>query len=137
MYERIYAKNTAAAPKLIAHRGLAVDHPQNTLSAFRAAGETGFWAIETDVHKTKDGFLVCCHNETVDVTYEGTGRIPDLTWAEIQAMPNRQDKKERMPLFREYLEICKNSGCLPFLEIKTAPPEDILKEAEYPPGERS
>ena len=30
MYERIYAKNTAAAPKLIAHRGLAVDHPQNT-----------------------------------------------------------------------------------------------------------
>ena len=52
MYERIYAKNTAAAPKLIAHRGLAVDHPQNTLSAFRAAGETGFWAIETDVHKT-------------------------------------------------------------------------------------
>ena len=32
MYERIYAKNTAAAPKLIAHRGLAVDHPQNTLS---------------------------------------------------------------------------------------------------------
>ena len=44
-------------------------------------------------------------------------------------MPNRQDKKERMPLFREYLEICKNSGCLPFLEVKTAPPEDILKEA--------
>lgn len=129
MYERIYAKNTAAAPKLIAHRGLAVDHPQNTLSAFRAAGEKGFWAIETDVHKTKDGFLVCCHNETVDVAYEGTGRIPDLTWAEIRAMPHRQDKKERMPLFREYLEICKHSGCLPFLEVKTAPPEDILKEA--------
>lgn len=129
MYERIYAKNAAAAPKLIAHRGLAVDHPQNTLPAFRAAGEKGFWAIETDVHMTKDGFLVCCHNETVDVTYEGTGRIPDLTWAEIQAMPHRQDKKERMPLFREYLEICKKSGCLPFLEVKTAPPEDILKEA--------
>ena len=57
--------------KLIAHRGYAVHAPQNSLEAFEAAGKLGYWAIETDVHKTKDGVLVCNHDATVDHMFNG------------------------------------------------------------------
>ena len=58
MNDRIVRENIFADPKLIAHRGLTNEAPENSNPAFRKAGENGFWAIETDVHKTKDGILV-------------------------------------------------------------------------------
>ena len=59
--DRIYQRQTLDQPKLIAHRGFAVSAPQNSLSAFRAAGERGFWAIETDVRAAGDGVLARRH----------------------------------------------------------------------------
>ena len=129
MTGRIYARNTLSSPKLIAHRGYAVQLPQNSLSAFRRAGELGFWAIETDVHATRDGVLVCCHNDTVDGQYSGSGKIADFTWEELSRLRRLQAPQERMPLFSEYLEICRASGSLPFIEIKTAAPEQVLQAA--------
>ena len=53
-------------PKIIAHRGANRYAPQNTIPAFEKAIELGADGTETDVHSTKDGYIVICHNDTVD-----------------------------------------------------------------------
>ena len=89
MDDKITRKNSSDAPKLIAHRGFAVKAPQNSLPSFTEAGRLGFWAIETDVHKTKDGVLVCNHNNSVDEMYNGSGEIAEMTYAQLAALSLR------------------------------------------------
>lgn len=48
---------------LLGHRGYSDQYSENTMLAFSKAIESGFDGIETDVHKTKDGVLVLCHDE--------------------------------------------------------------------------
>ncbi len=73
-------------PYAIAHRGSRVLWPENTLTAFRGAVELGFRWLETDLHQTRDGTIVCIHDDTVDRTTDGTGRVADLTLAEVKAL---------------------------------------------------
>src|SRR5436190_6311158 len=72
-------------PAAIGHRGLLQSAPENTLSAFRAclALRVGF---EFDVRPTRDGQLVCLHDETVDRTTSGRGQLADLTLAELRRL---------------------------------------------------
>jgi glycerophosphoryl diester phosphodiesterase len=51
-------------PRLYAHRGAAVELPENTIPAFERALELGADAIETDAHLTADGEIVLSHDET-------------------------------------------------------------------------
>lgn len=48
--------------KIIAHRGYAKNHAENTLAAFKAALDFGADAIELDVHLTRDGELLAHHD---------------------------------------------------------------------------
>lgn len=72
--------------QIIAHRGSKGTRPENTLLAFQAALDDGADGIETDVHLSKDGHLIIMHDETVDRTTNGTGRIMDLTLAELKQL---------------------------------------------------
>ena len=47
---------------VISHRGANRYAPQNTLPAFKKGFELGADGFETDVHITKDGKIVLCHN---------------------------------------------------------------------------
>ncbi len=71
-----------------AHQGGAREQPSSTLAAFRAALAAGADALEMDVHCSADGHLVVCHDPTVDRTTNGTGRIADLTLAQLSALDN-------------------------------------------------
>ena len=53
-------------PLVLAHRGANKVAPQNTIPAFIKALEFDADGIETDVHLSKDGEIVICHNYTVD-----------------------------------------------------------------------
>lgn len=134
--EQIHRSNSPEKPKLIAHRGFAVGVPQNSLPAFEAAGKLGFWAIETDVRKSADGILVCCHDATVDSMFCGSGAVEEMTFDQLKRLPFRQEKSngcERpgsMPSFDEYLSVCKDHGCIPFIETKTEDIADVLKAAQ-------
>ena len=74
------------AVSVIAHRGSNKVAPQNTLPAFQRAIDEGTDGFETDVHVTKDGKLVICHNYTVDATSDGRGAITDYTLGELKKM---------------------------------------------------
>ncbi len=72
--------------QIIAHRGSKGTRPENTLAAFNAAINDGADGIETDVHLSKDGHLIIMHDELVDRTTNGSGRIRDLTLAELRQL---------------------------------------------------
>jgi len=68
------------------HRGDRVNGLENTMTAMRMAVEAGCDMIETDVRMTKDGELILMHDESVDRTTDGTGRVCDLTLEEIRKL---------------------------------------------------
>jgi glycerophosphoryl diester phosphodiesterase len=57
---------------------------ENSLSSFRRAVQEGYRYIETDVHATADGEVVVHHDETLDRTTDGHGRVADLPWTEVR-----------------------------------------------------
>jgi glycerophosphoryl diester phosphodiesterase len=59
--------------------------PENTLAAFRLAGEVGAGGLEMDLHMTRDGRIVVIHDPTLERTTDGTGTIKDLTFEEVRA----------------------------------------------------
>jgi glycerophosphoryl diester phosphodiesterase len=69
-----------------AHRGASGHAPQNTLAAFLLAAEMGADGIEFDVHLSRDGEVVVIHDDTVDATTDGRGRVSAMTVAELQAL---------------------------------------------------
>ena len=69
-----------------AHRGASAYAPENTLPSFQLAVDMGADGIECDIHLSKDGRFIVCHDDKVDRTSNGTGSISDLTLAEIKAL---------------------------------------------------
>lgn len=72
-------------PIPFAHRGGALDQPENTLPAFAAAVELGYRHLETDVHLSADGVVFAFHDDSLDRTTDRTGRIDALSAAEVEA----------------------------------------------------
>lgn len=120
--------------RYVSHRGFTPLAPENSLPSFAYAGQLRQWATETDVHMTRDGILVCNHDYTIDRMYNGTGNIADMTLKEINGFRinsgNRlecfEDDALRMPLFSEYLAICRRYGSIPFIELKTEDAEPVV-----------
>ena len=71
---------------VIAHRGGASLAPENTLACFKKGIESGADMLELDIHLTKDGHIVVCHDQTVDRTTNGKGKIRELTLDEISKL---------------------------------------------------
>ncbi len=96
-------------PVIIAHRGASARAPENTLSAFRKAIQIGAEVAELDVHLSADGGVIVIHDETLDRTTDGEGRVADLDTAAIQAVDAGRWKDvkylgERVPTLPEVLE---------------------------------
>ncbi|MDR1583901.1 MAG: hypothetical protein LBS55_11720 [Prevotellaceae bacterium] len=93
--------------KIIAHRGGAGLGLENTLSCIEKGIASGADAIEIDVHLTKDGHLLVCHDETVDRTTNGSGKIREMNLDEIQKLrvtdANGQTTDEYLPTLEEVL----------------------------------
>ena len=71
-----------------AHQGGAREAPSSTLFALRQAVAAGADGLELDVHATKDGVVMVCHDETVDRTTAGSGAIAQLAYADLRVLDN-------------------------------------------------
>ncbi len=71
---------------LIAHRGDNRNFPENTLAAFEGALAAGADMVELDVALSADGRPVVIHDDTLDRTTSGAGRVSARTLAEIEAL---------------------------------------------------
>jgi glycerophosphoryl diester phosphodiesterase len=74
------------APVIYAHRGACACAPENTLAAFELAVQHGADAIELDAKLTVDGAVVVFHDQTIDRTTDGKGRLVDETLAELKKL---------------------------------------------------
>lgn len=91
----------------MSHRGLTKRRPENTLSSFLDAIESGFKAIELDVVLSKDNELVCSHNFDLDTETEAVGLYKDKNLKDLVKIQtgvySNLDKKEKLISLKEVL----------------------------------
>ena len=120
-------------PLVLAHRGANKRAPQNTVPAFIKAVEFGSDGIETDVHLSKDGEIVICHNYTIDATSDGKGLISDYTCEELKKYDfgsyfSSDFKGVTLPTISELLDVVKD---MKLINIEIKPPKtknDLVKK---------
>jgi glycerophosphoryl diester phosphodiesterase len=108
---------------VIGHRGASAYYPENTMSAFEAAYEMGAEMIELDILLSKDGVPVVIHDEALDRTTNGTGRVADYTLVELRKLDaglwfGREHAGQQIPTLEEVLQFAKGKIALN-IEIKT------------------
>ena len=69
---------------MLAHRGLAIEAPENTLIAFEKAIGIGCHYIETDVHVSLDGVAVVAHDPSLDRVAEREIAVRTLTMEQLR-----------------------------------------------------
>lgn len=69
--------------RLYGHRGAPKEHPENTFAGFEAALEAGCNALELDVHLSRDGYVVVCHDEHGERMAGVPACVRDCTWQEV------------------------------------------------------
>lgn len=113
-------------PLIIAHRGASGDAPENTLAAFRLAMDQGADMIELDLHQSKDGVLVICHDLKLYRTARVKKTIKQLTLKELKRLDvgrwfHPRFSGETIPTLEEVLKLTENHIRLN-IEIKQGSP---------------
>ncbi|MCI6788513.1 MAG: hypothetical protein MR606_01465 [Mollicutes bacterium] len=118
-------KNTNRTSLNIAHRGLCMTTYENSYEGCKKAIQNGASHIEIDSHLTKDKKIVVMHDETIDRTCNGTGKIKEMTSEEISQYKIIKNysgitigKGVHIPFLDEILKLCKETGTVLVLEIK-------------------
>jgi len=111
---------------LIGHRGTRYQFDENTLEAFKIAINKGANYIEFDLRTSKDGKLVVIHDETINRTTNGFGKVKDMIYPEI-SKANTLGNKSKIPLLEEVLDTFRDKIYF-MLELKeNGISEQILK----------
>ena len=94
-------------PKVVGHRGLIFQAPENTLAGFEACMNLRL-GLELDIQRTKDGVLVLMHDSEVNRTTNGKGKVSEITLAELKKLDagswfDIRFKGEKVPTLEEFL----------------------------------
>ena len=110
-------------PRFIAHRGGGALAPENSLAGIRLAARLGFRAVEFDVMLSADGIPVLFHDETLERTTDGQGKLAQNTLAQLRQLDagNRQHHAfggESIPTLDEALVLCHKLQLAANIELK-------------------
>ncbi|MBI3525523.1 MAG: glycerophosphodiester phosphodiesterase [Betaproteobacteria bacterium] len=111
--------------RYIAHRCGGALAPENTLAGLHLAARLGFRAVEFDVMLSADGAPLLIHDETLERTTDGGGRVaetPLLRLCQLDAgrQHHRAYAGERLPTLQQTLDACRALGLAANIEIKPA-----------------
>jgi hypothetical protein len=112
--------------QIICHRGASEFAHENTLEAYRTTFELGGDGNEIDIRATRDGVLVCFHDDMLDRLLEAYGDVSDYTWEELQRFRFRALGRfratlrvpGRIPTLVEALDLHRRHAGLIHLDIK-------------------
>jgi glycerophosphoryl diester phosphodiesterase len=108
---------------IMGHRGARYEAPENTLPGIELALSAGVGAVEIDVHLSQDGALVVIHDETLERTTNGTGRVAEHTLSELRALDAGDGAQ--VPTLAEVLELTLGRAEL-FVEVKAPGCEEAI-----------
>jgi len=72
------------SPLIMAHRGIKMNSPENTISSYKEAIDAGFDALELDILQTKDGELICSHNFDLERESNGIGLAQHTNYKKLK-----------------------------------------------------
>ena len=112
-------------PRVIAHRGLALDHPENTLGAFSAAVNSGADILETDVHLSRDGSVIVAHDPDLTRVAGRPGLVADFSERELaeidlgsgEGFPTLDQLLSQFPHAKFNIDLKTRTAVEPFAEI--------------------
>lgn len=119
-------------PTIVAHRGMSMEAPENSLPAFEKAIEHGVPCIELDVHQTSDGVVVVSHDSNLRRICGVNKSIYDITYDELMTYDSGSwfspdYKGLKMCTLEDVLKLCKNKIHLQ-IELKPTGHEENLEE---------
>jgi glycerophosphoryl diester phosphodiesterase len=125
-------------PMVIAHRGFSGEAPENTFAAFKKALDIGVDMIELDVQLSRDGHVVVIHDDKVDRTTDGKGKVSVKTLDELKNLDagtwfSDMYAGERIPTLREALELITPDAYVN-IEIKT---NTVIRKADTEIADRT
>ncbi|OYX80665.1 MAG: glycerophosphodiester phosphodiesterase, partial [Flavobacteriales bacterium 32-34-25] len=100
----------------IGHRGARGYEPENTLVSFQKAIDLQVDGIELDVHLSLDAELMVIHDDTIDRTTNGKGKVNQLTKAELQNFSI--ESQHKIPTLEEVFDLV-NRRCFINIELKS------------------
>lgn len=123
MTTNLWRRSMTDRPLAISHRGHSIEYPENTRAGYEQAIALGAEMIECDVNLTRDGVLVMMHDWKLDRTTNGTGRVSDSTWDEIQRLDAGRKFNARfagapVPLTEDTLLFYREAGIYGCFEVK-------------------
>jgi len=112
-------------PRIIAHRCGGALTPENTLAGLRLMARIGCRGVEFDAMLAADGVPVLIHDETLERTTAGRGRVADMSSARLArldagARHHQAFAVEPVPTLDEALQLCAALGLWANVEIKAA-----------------
>jgi glycerophosphoryl diester phosphodiesterase len=110
---------------VVGHRGNAAGAPEDTLVSEVSAQKVGARVLEFDLHMTSDGVPVVMHDDTVDRTTDGSGRIDAMTLAQIQQLDagswfSPAFAGTPVPTFEQILQFASTTDAIILPELKEA-----------------
>jgi len=105
----------------IGHRGARALSDENTLESLKLAVDMGVDMLEFDIQRTKDGVFVLMHDETVERTTDGSGRVDEMTLAEFKEL--KTGRGYTPPTLEETLSWLANEEVDFILDFKITDPE--------------
>jgi glycerophosphoryl diester phosphodiesterase len=114
---------------VIAHRGAHQKAPENTLMSIQDAIQLGADYVELDLRTSKDGTLILMHDETVDRTTNGKGKVATFALTELKALKvfNNNKRTHQIPTFAAALKEAKGKINI-YLDFKDADVEKTWQE---------
>lgn len=117
-------------PRIIGHRGAAAHAPENTIAGLRRAASLGVSWVEIDAKLTADGRCVLFHDDTLERTTNGRGRVADTTYDEISALDagswfGSEFAGERVPRLDAALDVVLDLDLGVDIEVKSCPGREV------------
>ena len=107
---------TGSGPLVQAHRGGRFEYDDNALGGFKMCRSRGIKGFELDVRYTKDCVLVVMHDESLDRTTNGKGRVEDTTFSDLCKLRLKKSS-EQVPALSEVLMLMSGREDI-FIEIE-------------------
>ena len=108
---------------MVAHRGVSGLEIENTCPAFVVAAVKSYYGIETDVHVTRDGKFIICHDDNIKRVTGVDMEIEQSDYDDLKKIPVREEDLSTrsdlvLPDLVDYIRICRKYDKVAVLELK-------------------